>query len=48
MLFGLDQDSWLIIALIFLGLSGVYYLWLWWGGFMRDKKAGKKIELPWE
>lgn len=48
MSYGLDQDFWLAVALAFLALSAIYYLWLWWGGLIRDRKAGKKIELPWE
>ena len=48
MLFGLSEDTWLIIALAFLGISGLQFLWTWWGAMMRDKKSGKKMELPWE
>tara|TARA_B100000029_G_scaffold197375_1_gene195456 strand:+ start:184 stop:330 length:147 start_codon:yes stop_codon:yes gene_type:complete len=48
MVFGLSEDTWLIIALAFLGITGIQFLWTWWGGMIRDKKVGKKIELPWE
>ncbi len=48
MLFGLSEDTWLIIALLFLGITGFQFLWTWWSGMIRDRKSGKKIELPWE
>tara|TARA_B100001250_G_scaffold395799_1_gene401111 strand:+ start:400 stop:546 length:147 start_codon:yes stop_codon:yes gene_type:complete len=48
MLFGLSENTWLIIALAFLGISGLQFLWVWWRDIIRDKKSGKEIELPWE
>ncbi len=48
MLFGLDENTWLIIALAFLGISGLQFLWVWWGGLIRAKKSEEKVQLPWE
>ncbi len=45
---GLGEDTWLIIALTFLGLSGVSFLWVWWVGFIRDRQSGQSIEYPWD
>ena len=48
MFLGLSQDTWLIVAVSLLGLSGVRFLWVWWSGFLGDRKAGKPVEYPWE
>jgi len=44
----LNQERLLIASLVFLALSGGYYLWLWWSGFIREKREAGKIDLPWE
>ncbi|KGG36713.1 hypothetical protein EV11_0493 [Prochlorococcus sp. SS52] len=38
----------MIGALIFLGLSGLYYIWLWFSGFIREGRSDKEIKQPWE
>ena len=48
MLFGFSEDTWLILALSFLGLSGLSFLWVWWSGFIREKKSGVTAKNPWE
>ncbi len=48
MILGISQDTWLIIAVIFLALSGIRFLWVWWGGFIKDRKSGKSVEYPWD
>ncbi len=48
LLFGLSEDTWLIIALAFLSLSTLGFLWVWWSGFSLDKQSGKNMEYPWE
>jgi len=44
MLFGFSEDTWLIIALAFLGITGLQFLWTWWRELIRDKKSGKKSQ----
>ena len=41
-------DKVMIGALIFLGLSALYYVWLWARGFVEEGKSGEKISQPWE
>jgi hypothetical protein len=48
MLFGLSENTWLIIALAFLGITGIQFLWTWWSDIIREKRSGKKIQNPWE
>ncbi|WP_320667526.1 hypothetical protein [Prochlorococcus sp. MIT 1307] len=48
MLFGLSEDTWLLIALAFLAISGLRFLWVWWSGSIRERQSGKKIENPWD
>ena len=47
-LFGLSEDTWLVIALTFFCVSGLRFLWSWWSGFLRDKSSGGNIKYPWE
>ena len=42
------QDKLMIGALAFLGISGIYYIWLWINGFIRDSRAGNDTKQPWE
>ncbi|KGG11879.1 hypothetical protein EV05_1080 [Prochlorococcus sp. MIT 0601] len=38
----------MIGALLFLTLSGLYYIWLWFSGFIRESRTGDNIKQPWE
>ncbi len=42
------QDKIMIGALIFLGLSGLYYIWLWLSGFLAESRLENKPKQPWE
>ncbi len=48
MIFGMDQDNLMIISLVFLGVSGFYYIWLWVKGFINEGMTGDKAKQPWE
>ncbi len=48
MIFGIDQNNLMIIALAFFGLSGLYYVWLWIDGFIKDGMSDEKAKQPWE
>ncbi len=48
MVFGMDQNSLMIIALMFLVISGLYYVWLWIDGSIKDGRSGEKAKQPWE
>ncbi|ABX09375.1 Hypothetical protein P9211_14441 [Prochlorococcus marinus str. MIT 9211] len=42
------QDKLMIGALVFLGISGAYYIWLWFSGFIRESRASDPVKQPWE
>ncbi len=42
------QNKIMIGALIFLGLSGLYYIWLWLTGFIQESRSEGEIKQPWE
>ena len=42
------QDKMMIGALTFLALSGIYYIWLWLSGFVRESRSEGKKQQPWE
>ncbi len=48
MIFGIDENILLIIALAFFGLSGLYYVWIWIGGFIKDASMKERPKQPWE
>tara|TARA_B100000131_G_C17657114_1_gene426623 strand:+ start:374 stop:520 length:147 start_codon:yes stop_codon:yes gene_type:complete len=48
MIFGIDENILLIIALAFFGLSGLYYVWLWATGFIKESRLQDKPKQPWE
>ncbi len=41
------QDKIMIGALLFFALSGLYYVWLWFDGFMKESNSDQ-IKQPWE
>ena len=41
------QDKIMIWALLFFGLSGLYYIWLWFEGFIKESNSDQ-IKQPWE
>ncbi|KGG17158.1 MULTISPECIES: hypothetical protein [unclassified Prochlorococcus] len=41
------QDKAMIGALVFFALSGIYYVWLWFSGFIRESNS-EGIKQPWE
>ncbi len=47
-LFGLSEDTWLIIAVAFLGLSALSFIWVWWRDLLRDRKSATKTDYPWD
>ena len=42
------QDKVMIGALFFLGISALYYIWLWSRGFVIERRSGEEIKQPWE
>ena len=42
------QDKMMIGALIFLALSGLYYVWIWFSGFIRESETEGQIKQPWD
>ena len=42
------QDKLMIGALAFLGISGIYYVWLWFRGFILESRSGEQVKQPWE
>tara|TARA_B100000700_G_C14983240_1_gene827458 strand:- start:1005 stop:1193 length:189 start_codon:yes stop_codon:yes gene_type:complete len=47
-IFGQDMSTWLIYTLIFLGLTAFGFLGTWIFGLLRDLKAQKPIQKPWD
>ncbi len=48
MALGIDQNTLMILALLFLGVSALYYVWLWIDGFLKDARSEDKAKQPWE
>ena len=48
LIFGHSIDTWLIYALIFLGLTSLVFVSVWLIGFVAERQSGKSIKQPWE
>ncbi len=48
LIFGHNIDAWLIYVLIFLGLTSLAFVSVWFIGFLAESQSGKSIKQPWE
>ncbi|WP_269609173.1 hypothetical protein [Prochlorococcus marinus] len=48
LIFGHNIDTWLIYVLIFFGLTSIGFVFVWFLGFLGERKSGKSIKQPWE
>ena len=48
LIFGHNIDTWLIYVLVFLGLTSLAFVSVWFIGLLRERQSGKSIKQPWE
>ena len=45
---GKDIQTWLIYTLVFLGVTLLSFLWVWWFDLLKDLKSGQTYKNPWD
>tara|TARA_Y100001968_G_C18799620_1_gene454983 strand:+ start:177 stop:386 length:210 start_codon:yes stop_codon:yes gene_type:complete len=48
LIFGRNIETWLIYVVIFVGLTSLAFVSVWFIGFLRDSQSGKSFKQPWE
>ena len=48
LIFGQNIYTWLIYVLIFFGLTSFAFVWVWFRGFLGERRSGQAIKQPWE